>query len=122
MNLHGTVTPLVNVVNPAITVTLRTATGYTTAADGTQAPIYTTTTASAQIQGLTEPDLKLTQEMNIEGVIRKVYLNGAFNGIVRADKKGGDLITMLGHTWKVVAVTEAWPDWTAVIVQQQVTA
>ena len=65
--------------------------------------------------------------MNIQGERRKIYLNGNWNGLVRADKKGGDLMQFPEYpggpvrTWKVAMALEQWPDWTTLALTLQTT-
>jgi hypothetical protein len=94
--------------------------GYTTAADGTQFPLYKRHSAMVQAQGMTTDKLRLIDGMNIQGSTQVVYLNGGeWEGVLRPEKTGGDLIEMAGGTWLVLMVVESWPDWTAVIVVLQ---
>ena len=120
MNLHGLAAGI-GAVNPSLTATIKTANGYTTAADGTTTPIYTTATGPVQVQALTGKDLQHLNNLNIQGVSRKAYCYGNVNGVVRASSKGGDLLTLAdGTVWKVANVFESWPDWSAVGLAQQV--
>lgn len=118
LNLHSTVRGAINSVNPDRLVTWLESTGYTTAADGTQTPAYTThASIDAQIQAATGKDLKHPNLQNVQGVVRSVYMFGNKQGVVRVDAKGGDLLTFAQsvggavQTWLVVAVLETWnPD------------
>ena len=124
MNLHGEVIGAISVVNPVITATVRTSTGYTVDATGRQNPTYTTTTGNIQVQAFESRELQRLQHLhnlNIESVLRRIYAFGDFEGVVRSAAKGGDLITFNGAVWKVVQVFETWPGWCSVGVQQQVT-
>lgn len=128
MNLHAAVRAVIPAVNPDTLCTWSQSTGATTAADGTQTPTYTVVTnVAVQIQGVSAGDLKHIDNLNIEGVLRKVYLFGNIQGVVRPSLQGGDLLTFpqeIGGTpqvWKVVAVLETWPDivsagWSSAIV------
>lgn len=125
MNLHGIVRSQISAVNPDIAATLRRSAGYTTDTDGTQIPAYTTLTGSIQVQALGPSDLRHVEPLNIQGVLRKVYAYGNWMGVVRADQKGGDLLTFsqvpggAAQDWKVVTVFETWPDWCAIGVVLQ---
>lgn len=125
MNLHETVRSAINAINPDTLATLKRSTGYTTAADGKQSPTYTTLSGKAQVQALSAGDLRHVDNLNIQGVMRKVYLYGNWMGVVRSDQKGGDILnfpqipTMSGQDWKVFTVFETWPDWCAVGVVLQ---
>ena len=122
MNLHAIVSGAVGTINPPVLCTLAASTGYTTAADGTRVPTYSTTAnVPAQIQALTYTDLMKMGGLNIEGIRRAIYLNGNIEGVDRAAIKGGDLITEPdGTVWLVAMVLEAWPDWSKVCCTKQV--
>jgi hypothetical protein len=119
MNLHGIVSGAIGAVNPFITATLQMSDGYTTAADGTPTPAYTTSTAQIQVQALSASDIRHLDQMNITGVMRKVWLYGDWQSVVRPLGKGGDLLTFNGQTWLVTQVLETWPDWSSVAVTLQ---
>ena len=121
MNLHGIVAGAIAAVNPFRTVSLQISIGSTTAADGTRVATFApAVNVSAQIQPLAFGDIQQIDALNIQGVRRKVYIAGAIDGLVRVANKGGDLITFSdGTIWKVVLVTEAWPDWTSASVTIQ---
>ena len=120
MNLHAIAGPVIAAVNPFVTVSVQQSTGYTTAADGTRSPTYTTISVSAQVQPLSFSDIQHADALNIQGSRRKVYVNGALNGLVRFQMKGGDLVTLPdGSVWIVAFVSEQWPDWVSVVVTLQ---
>lgn len=119
MNLHGIVSGAIAAVNPFIDITIKTSTGYTTGADGSQTPTYSTVSASGQVQALSGSDIKRIEGLNIQGVVQKVYLNGNYEGQFRALEKGGDLLIFGGRTYLVTVVFERWPDWCAVGVTMQ---
>ncbi len=120
MDLNALVSGAIGTVNPPLTVQIKISTGYVTGADGSRTPTYTTQSVSAQIQALTYNDIQQANGLNIQGVRRKMYVEGDVEGLVRADNKGGDLVTMPdGTVWKVALVTEHWPDWTSCIITLQ---
>jgi len=119
VNLHGIVSSAIGKVNPNKVITLRRSNGYSIAADGARTPIYVDATGEAQVQNLNSRELQHMNELNINGVLAKVYIYGELSSIVRVNQQGGDLLIFGGFTWLVVNQTEAWPDWCAVIVQQQ---
>ena len=121
MNLHGIVSGAVGAVNPHIPVTIKSSTGYTTGADGSQSPTYATTTATGQRQALTGADIKRLNSLNIQDVVEKIYLAGNFEGVFRVAGKGGDLIVFGGRTYLVASVLERWPDWCCLALTMQVT-
>jgi len=125
LNLHSIVRGAIQSVNDDIPATLRRSTGYTTGPNGKQVPAYTDTTGNVQVQALGPTDLKHMNDLNIQGVLRKVYMYGDWGGPIRADATGGDLLkfprTRGGaiETWKIATVFETWPDWCAVGVVLQ---
>jgi hypothetical protein len=58
--------------------------------------------------------------LNIQGVKKKIYVNGHLDAIIRSRREGGDLIQFRnGDTYLIVQVLEHWPDWTSVAVVLQ---
>lgn len=63
--------------------------------------------------------------LNIQGVLRTVYMYGQTVGVVRPDGTGGDILNFVqapnrdAQSWKVVHQKEVFPDWVCVIVQLQ---
>lgn len=121
MNLHNIVRGGITMVNPDTPATLLRSTGYTTGANGKQVPTYAAPlTDKIQVQALTGGELEHVNNLNIQGVLRAVYLYGAWNGLVRTDGKGGDLLQfpvagITGTNWLVVTVLESWPNWSKVV-------
>lgn len=110
MNLHAIASPFVSAVNPLIPILVQRSTGYNTNDDGTQVPSYTDPiSVIAQVQALSAGDLRQIEGLNIQGEKRAVYINGRTDGIIRQDKKGGDLITMNPgkNTWFIGIITDA---------------
>lgn len=94
MNLHGLVRGVIAAVNPDTYITIKRNIGYTTSANGKQAPTYADpVTAPAKIQPMGKGDLRHMAELNITGIFRKVYLYGQWMGVVRSGKTGGDMMT-----------------------------
>lgn len=127
LNLHGIVRGVIQSVNGDITAVLRRNTGYTIAPNGKQIPTTSDTTGSIQEQALGPSDLRHVNDLNIQGVMRKVYMYGDWGGPVRADQVGGDIL-LFPHVrggpavpWKIVTVFETWTDsgWCAVGVVLQ---
>jgi hypothetical protein len=125
MNLHAIVRGAIQTINPDTITTLLRSTGYTTDAASKQIPTYDTLSGPAQIQACSGKDIERINFLALQGIFRTVYLYGNWMGIVRADKKGGDVLKfpqVPGATvqdWKIVNVKETWPDWCSVIVQLQ---
>ena len=109
MNLHSIVAPLIAAINPSSFITVKQSNGYTTAPDGEQIPQYTLVQIVADVQGLDAAGLRLVESLGIQGISRRVWVNGQFGGLVRATAKGGDIIEdQNGNTWKITAVPEGW--------------
>jgi hypothetical protein len=121
MNLHAAVSGAIGSINPPIPVTIQQSTGYTTAADGKRTPTYSTISTTGQNQALTGGDILRLNNLNVQGVTTKMYLNGNYEGVFRALGKGGDLITFGGQTYLVSAVLERWHDWCCVALTMQAT-
>lgn len=123
MNLHQLVSGAIGAVNPFVLATIQSSTGYTTNPDFTRVPTYATfTNVPVQVQALSYDEIKQLDGLNIQGVRRKIYLNGDWSSLVRTAGKGGDLVTLPdGTVWLVALVFEHWPDWTSAAITQQVT-
>lgn len=121
MNLHSIVGPMISKVNSPITCCIRRSTGYTTNSDGTRVPSYSDPIpVVCQVQSMQYNDLTQVAGLNLQGTKRKLYMNGHWDGLVRSDKKGGDLLDMPdGSTWLVVLVLEHWPNWSSVAITLQ---
>ena len=121
MNLHQMAAGYIGMVNPFTRADLLRSTGYTTNPDGTRTPTYDVIhNGMVQVQALSTDDLKQIEGLNIQGAKKGVYLNGNWNGVVRANRQGGDILKFNGQTWLAVTVLENWPDWTklAVVLQE----
>lgn len=123
MNLHGIVRGAITSVNPDISATFRQSIGNTVDAAGNQAPNYTDfPDVQIQVQAAEAEDLTHINNFNQEGVYRAVYMYGNTQGVVRPNRKGGDILQFpqeLGDAvqdWLVVKVSETWPDWSKVTV------
>jgi hypothetical protein len=126
VNLHNIVAGAISAVNPLIHAQIYPSQGYTKDSSYHQVPAYgAPQDVMIQVQALQYNDLVKTDNMNIQGERRAIYLNGDWNGVVRADKAGGDKLVFPDHpggpdrTWLVVLISENWPDWTKVIVTLQ---
>lgn len=121
MNLNAIAGAVVSTILPQVLLTIEVSTGYTTAADGSQVPTYAAPqTVLGSLQALSSNELAQMESLNIQNVTTKIFINGAINGLVRADKKGGDIITTPdGSVWLVSTVLEDWPDWSCVGVTKQ---
>lgn len=129
MNLHAIVRGAITTVNSDVVATLRRSAGYTTLPDGTQVPSYTDTAGIVlQVQALSGEDLKHIDGLNIQGIKRVAYLNGAAFPIVRNLQFGGDLFVFApgvipeGTTWLVTQSLEQWgpgAEWSKVLILLQ---
>src|SRR3954470_12647357 len=121
MNLHALASGIVSAINPMDTAVVHRSIGYTTDDSGRQIPQYAPLKSiHVQIQSLTYSDLTQTQGLNIQGVMRRLYVNGHLDAIIRSRREGGDLITLRnGETYLIVQVLEHWPDWSALAVVLQ---
>lgn len=130
MNLLAAAIPAVSAVNPETLATWQQSIG-NTLLDGVATPTYNTVTnVPVNVQGVSSGDLKHLDNLNIQGVLRKVYLYGKIDGVERPNMEGGDLLTFpqtFGGTpqvWLVLTPSEAWPDavasgWSSAIVVLQ---
>lgn len=123
MNLHSIVAPYIAAVNPWMTVTIQRSTGYTTLPNGKQVPSYETVTAQAQCQALQYNDIQQVSGLSVQGRRQALYITGDWEGLVRADQKGGDLVTFPdGSVWLCAMVLEPWSataGWTKICVTLQ---
>lgn len=121
MNIRQLANSAITAINPNIVVSVLKSTGYTVDANRRQVPSYAAAvTGPAQVQALSGSDLKQLEGLNIQGVMRAIYLRGVLAGVIRPSNTGGDLILIDDQKWLVVKVLEPWPNWTkAVIVLQE---
>jgi hypothetical protein len=127
MDLRSLANSVSNTVNGNLIVSVRRSTGSTIGTGAKQIPTYAAAvTGPAQVQALDSVELKQLDGMNIQGVVKGIYLRGALAGVVRPNQQGGDLVDIASPapvpfrgTWLIVKVLEQWPDWVkAAIVLQ----
>lgn len=125
MDLRGIANGITSTVNKNVTARVLRSTGYTIGTGLKQVPTYADPIVGpANVQALDNDDLKQIDGLNLQGVIRAIYLRGALAGTVRPNQTGGDLVLLqddkaVWRTWLVVKVLESWPTWSkAVIVLQ----
>lgn len=121
LNLHRIVRGAIGSVNPDIAAVYQQSAGSTTDNSGLQTPLYTNTNVTIQVQACTGKDLRHAEFLNLQGVLRTVFMYGNTQGVNRVDVKGGDLLQfpeITGgptQTWLVGAVLESWspdvPSW-----------
>lgn len=121
MNLHNIVSGAIGAINPFQAANVQYSNGYTTAADGSQVPSYIEVdNVQVQVQALTAKELQHLASLNIQGVMKALYLNGNSQGVVRPLGQGGDLFTLVSGTWLVTTVLETWDTgWCKVAVTLQ---
>lgn len=129
MNLRGIANQVSRTINPNRDVSVLRSTGFTAGAGARQVPSYAAPVVGpAQIQALDADDIKQIDGLNIQGVMRAIYLYGVLVGVVRPDQTGGDLIKITDmpgfpgeRTWLVVKVLEGWDTWTkcCIVLQGQ---
>lgn len=121
MNLHNIVSGAIGAINPFQAANVQYSNGYTTAADGSQVPSYIEVdNVPVQVQALTAKELQHLASLNIQGVMKALYLNGNSQGVVRPLGQGGDLFTLVSGTWLVTTVLETWDTgWCKVAVTLQ---
>ena len=120
MDLRGIANAVTDTVNPNISVTLQPSTGYSIGSGLKQIPSYgSPVTGFAQVQSLTESDIRHLDGLNIQGPTQSIILRGPLNAVVRVNSQGGDLVQFNGQTYLTVAVLEQWPLWTRCAIQLQ---
>lgn len=119
MDLRGIANSVTSSVNPNEIVTLRKSTGFSVGSGAKQIPQYAApVTGPAQVQALDSETLKQLDGLNIQGVLRVIYLRGLLKGVSRPEQTGGDLIRRgtPAEDWLVVKVLETWPTWTKAVI------
>ena len=120
MDLRGISNSVSDTVNPNIAVSVQASTGYTIGSGLKQVPSYASpVTGFAQVQALTESDLRHLDGLNIQGPTQSIILRGPLNAVVRVNSQGGDLVQFNGQTYLTVAVLEQWPLWCRCAIQLQ---
>jgi hypothetical protein len=127
MDLRTIANAVSDTVNPNLIVTVQRSSGFTIGAGAKQVPTYAAgVDGPAQIQALDSVELKQLDGMNIQGVVKGIYLRGALAGVIRPNQQGGDFVVIAAPapvfyrgTWLIVKVFEQWPLWVkAAIVLQ----
>lgn len=125
MNLRLLANMVTQITNPNVSVNWLQSTGYTTDSAGKRTPTYSTTAVEANVQAVDAKELAHMDAMNVQGVMRSVYLYGNLLGVDRVEVKGGDLLQFAeipggtDRNWLIVRVAETWPEWCHVIVTLQ---
>ena len=115
LNLHAVVRGAVQAVNADIPGWWYQSNGNVIASDGTQQPAYLQPlSVQLQVQPPSARDLKFIDFLQLQGVIRTVYMFSNPQGIVRVNQKGGDLLLFPqwagapNDTWLVEQPGEGW--------------
>ena len=117
MNLRGIANSLTSIVNPNISIIGRRYKGETMGVGRKPIPEYYPDEAlTAQLQPLSGGDLKHVDGLNVQGIVKSLYINGDYYGANRTLQKGGDIFIIDGREWLVVDHIELWPDWCRVII------
>lgn len=124
MNLSGIVGNYVAAVNPWITASIQASQGYTTSPDGSRVPAYAAPVdIQVQVQALQYTDLMQVSGLNITGIRHAMYINGAWDPVVRSQQEGGDVVTLPdGSVWLIVFLFENWnvtAGWSKVCITMQ---
>lgn len=122
MNLHNAVRNAISSVNPFVAATIYRSLPPTVTPSGHRAPAWSPAAPlTVQKQAISQKDLEHTDNLNIQGILTKIWMDGAVYGADRGNQGGGDLIVIGTDIWLVAEVMEVWPDWCSVICVLQVT-
>lgn len=121
MNLFNIVSGVIPSISPQTSLQVYVSSGYVTGSDGKRSPSYAPVRQIyGSIQALQYNDIVQLDGLNIQGERRKLYVSGEIDGLVRVDRKGGDLlIDPIGNIWLAAIVLEYWPTWTCVAITMQ---
>ena len=125
MNLRSIANNLTQSINPNKQVIARRYAGMTVGAGRVPIPSYSADeSVTVQLQPLSAGDLQHIDGLNIQGIVKSLYVNGDFYSNDRKLNKGGDIFIIDGQTWLVVDMVEQWNQsgWTRVIINLQVDA
>lgn len=116
MNLHQIASGSIGAINPFITASIVKSTGAAEDGNGKTIATYADPVeVSVQKQAISQADLKHMDNLNIQGLLTKIWVNGAWYGVDREVGQGGDLVYIGTQIWLVMSVMEIWPDWCSVI-------
>lgn len=115
LNLHSAVRQVIPALNADITAYWYQSKGCLIGSDGRQQPAYQpAVTVQAQIQPPSGRDLKHIEYLQLQGVIRTVWMFSDPQAIVRVNAAGGDLLLFPqwagapNDTWLVAQMQESW--------------
>lgn len=96
MNLQAIAAGAISAVNPQVSSVIQISTGSVIDRAGKRTPTFRKVVGvPVQVQALTFQDLHQVEGLNLNGTRRAIYVNGRVDGLVRVERKGGDLITPL---------------------------
>lgn len=116
MNLRKIANSITRSINPNVGAVLLRSIGAAKKPGGVRVPQYGQTPIQVQVQALSFGDLAQLDGLNIQGVRRKIYLDGFAAGVIRVARQGGDVLIFErgllpeGTTWLAVHVLEQWQD------------
>ncbi len=130
LNLHSAVRGMIQAVNADISATYLQSTGYTLNASGQQVATYAQAkTVQIQVQPPSGRDLQHMEFLNLQGVVRTVFLYSNPQAVDRINVQGGDLLQFPQFhgepidNWLVTYVDQTWDvgltGWTKLIVTLQ---
>lgn len=115
MDLNAIANGAIQSVNPNIEAFVWINNGYRTEPDGSRVPDHLPGQyIQVQKQALTQGDIRQLDKLNVQGADVAAYISGQWYGVIRKDRKGGDIFEIDGQKWLVVAVLEMWPSWSRV--------
>lgn len=115
LNLHAKVRGAIRAINPDISGWWYQSKGSVINTDGRQVPAYLPAIAvSMQVQPPSARDLQFVNYLQLQGVVRTVFMYSNPQGIVRVNQTGGDLLLFPqwhgtpNDAWKIAQPDESW--------------
>ncbi|MDA8119118.1 MAG: hypothetical protein M0Z85_03520 [Gammaproteobacteria bacterium] len=115
LNLHGAVRQVIPAINSDITGYWYRSKGWVPSAGGRQQPAYNLPlTVQCQVQPPSGRDLRFIDFLQLQGVIRSVWMFSDPQTIVRVNQTGNDLLMFPQWTgapndvWMVATMPESW--------------
>lgn len=121
MNLHAIANPVIQIVLQNTDVALKSFAGILQNEYFERVPSYNVSIVSMNCQDLSSEQLRIMNNLNIQGEMKIVISPVALKGVSRVDQLGGDILNFDGYDWLVVHVDETFPDHCKAIVQKQLT-
>lgn len=121
MNLHKIANSAIRRVNPNISAILKKYAGEIIGPGRNPQPSYLPDQdVIIQLQPLSKGEMQHVDGLNLQGLIKAIYVNGNYFSVQRELEQGGDIFVISGEEWLVVEPIELWPDWCRLIVNLQV--